>query len=162
VEALKHGYLAGMLVDLLNRSGRADIKGTELWPGPTGGEHERGLMVQFRDGASLGLKVVSSSPVGGHPAGADDYTPADRPACDLSAVVAGGTGAAAFCAYLAGLLAACQHPDIARVEVNPAGRPSVLVVDGGGFHLHVLPARATAAGGRRLPDWDVPRWGATP
>lgn len=156
---MKHSYLAGMLVDLATRAGSGAVAGADRWAGPAGGEHEHGLMVQFRDGSALGFKIVAASPVGGHPGGPDEYQPADLPAVDVSAAQPSGPGAKATVAWLGWLVESAGHPGVARVEVAAQGGLSLLLVDDAGYQLHVLPVRAVGPGGRKLPDWQPADWG---
>ncbi|RKN56012.1 hypothetical protein D7193_15620 [Micromonospora costi] len=155
-----------MLVDLLPRSAHPGVAAVEPWRGITGGEDERGLVVRFRDGAQFGLKVVAGSPNGGSPTGPDEYEPAGGPPGDVSGVGGDGpTGAEAFAGYLAAVVEAAGHPEVtaaltSQTEISQPMQRSVRVDLVDGKVLLVLFARAAGPGDRRLPDWDVSKWGA--
>lgn len=156
------GYLAGMLTDLIPRTAHTDVAKVEPWHGLKGDAHVRGLLVSFSDGSAFGLQVVMAASAGGKMRGPADYDPAAGPGADVTAVGGGSpTQAVGFADYLAELVRAAGHPEVAKVTpTRSATQQTVTVELADGNRLVILFPRAVGSGGRSLPDWNVTLWGA--
>lgn len=159
---MRRTYLTGLASDLITRAGHPGITGVKPWHGPSGDPWVTGLWIDLTGGAGLGVQVVASSPpTGGHSAGPEQYDPATGPTGSLPAVpTPPPTGARAVADWLAEMLGACGHEEIASVtrrDISGRSYVSIGLTDQSSISCQF--ASATGPGGRRLTDYEPAQWG---